>query len=80
MAKKRAGGNTKNGRDSQSKRLGVKIFGGAKVFPGNIIIRQNGMKIKPGKGVKIGRDYTIYSTKEGNVRFKKSNKKYVFID
>lgn len=61
MASKKAGGSTKNGRDSQSKRLGVKRFGGEKVLPGTIIVRQRGTKFHLGNNVKMGRDYTIYS-------------------
>ncbi len=69
MAHKKAGGSTSLGRDSASKRLGVKIFGGQKVSTGNVIIRQRGTKYHPGKNVKIGKDDTIYSMKEGIVQF-----------
>ncbi|ETW08249.1 50S ribosomal protein L27 [Aphanomyces invadans] len=68
-ASKKSGGSTKNGRDSISKRLGVKKFGGEAVVPGNIIIRQRGTKYHPGKGVGIGRDHTLFATREGYVRF-----------
>lgn len=69
MAHKKAGGSTSLGRDSISKRLGVKKFGGQKVSIGNIIIRQRGTKYRPGKNVRIGRDDTIYSLKDGTVKF-----------
>ena len=74
MASKKAGGSTKNGRDSQSKRLGVKRFGGEKVLPGTIIIRQRGTKFHMGNNVKMGRDHTIYSVIEGNVKFERFSK------
>jgi large subunit ribosomal protein L27 len=69
MAHKKAAGSTRLGRDSQSKRLGVKIFGGAKAISGNIIIRQTGTKFHPGENVGIGDDYTIYAAKDGVVKF-----------
>ena len=69
MAQKKAGGSTKNGRDSQSKRLGVKRFGGEHVIPGNIICRQRGTQWHPGSGVGMGTDHTIYAKQEGNVKF-----------
>lgn len=69
MAHKKGLGSSKNGRDSQSKRLGVKKFGGELVLAGNIIIRQRGTKYKPGKNVGLGRDYTIYSLIDGKVKF-----------
>jgi large subunit ribosomal protein L27 len=71
MAHKKGGGSTKNGRDSQSKRLGVKRFGGEFVIPGNIIVRQRGTQFHPGKNVGIGRDYTIFATAEGYVVFER---------
>jgi len=74
MASKKAGGSTKNGRDSQSKRLGVKRFGGQKVQPGTILIRQRGTKFHMGKNVRMGRDYTIYSIIEGFVKFERFSK------
>ena len=74
MASKKAGGSTKNGRDSQSKRLGVKRFGGEKVLPGTIIVRQRGTKFHLGNNVKIGRDHTIYSIIEGLVKFERFSK------
>jgi large subunit ribosomal protein L27 len=75
MAHKKGQGSVKNGRDSQSKRRGVKCFGGEKVIPGNIILRQCGTKWHPGKNVGIGRDYTIYSLVEGAVRFDKNGRR-----
>ncbi|MGZ5280115.1 MAG: 50S ribosomal protein L27 [Pseudobdellovibrionaceae bacterium] len=74
MASKKAGGSTKNGRDSQSKRLGVKRFGGEKVLPGTIIVRQRGTKFHMGNNVRMGRDYTIYSIIEGLVKFERFSK------
>ncbi|RHY35941.1 hypothetical protein DYB30_004494 [Aphanomyces astaci] len=68
-ASKKSGGSTKNGRDSVSKRLGVKKFGGEAVISGNIIIRQRGTKVHAGKGVGIGRDHTLFATRDGFVRF-----------
>lgn len=75
MAHKKAGGSTNNGRDSNPKMRGVKLFGGQKVIPGNIIVRQKGTKFHPGKGVKMGRDFTIFATEEGIVQFSQFNKK-----
>jgi len=69
MAHKKGAGSTKNGRDSNSNSLGVKIFGGAKVIPGNIIIRQRGLKFKPGNNVGCGKDFTLFALKEGIVTF-----------
>jgi len=69
MAHKKGAGSSRNGRDSQSKRLGVKRYGGELVIPGNIIIRQRGNKFYPGPGTGIGRDYTIFATEEGYVSF-----------
>jgi large subunit ribosomal protein L27 len=78
MAHKKAGGTTKKNRDSQSKRLGVKRFGGEAVEVGNIIIRQKGTKFHPGVGVRIGNDFTIYAMSSGKVQFKtKLGKKVV---
>ncbi|MEO1205078.1 MAG: 50S ribosomal protein L27 [Pseudomonadota bacterium] len=70
MAQKKAGGSTKNGRDSESKRLGVKKYGGERVIPGNIIVRQRGTKWHPGDNVGMGVDHTIFSKVEGNVEFR----------
>ncbi len=82
MAHKKAGGSTKNGRDSHSKRLGIKHFGGEHVNAGNIIIRQRGTKFHAGLNVKCGRDYTLYAIKKGIVKFKKQGflkKKFVHV-
>jgi|TARA_A100001011_G_C14102023_1_gene753232 ribosomal protein L27 len=82
MAHKKAGGSSRNGRDSAGRRLGVKKFGGEKVIPGNIIIRQRGTKYYPGENVGIGKDHTIFALKEGKVSFKKksSGKKFVSVN
>jgi large subunit ribosomal protein L27 len=69
MAHKKAGGSTRNGRDSESKRLGVKCFGGQHVIPGNIILRQRGTKFHPGTNVGLGKDHTIFAVTEGVVKF-----------
>ena len=71
MATKKAGGSSNNGRDSAGRRLGVKKFGGQSVIPGNIIVRQRGTKMHPGRGVGMGRDHTLFATEEGKVFFKK---------
>ena len=71
MAHKKGGGSTRNGRDSESKRLGVKRYGGERVFPGNIIVRQRGTRFHPGKNVSIGKDHTIFSLIDGFVKFSK---------
>lgn len=70
MAHTKSAGTTKGNRDSISKRLGVKIFGGQKALSGNIIVRQKGTKVFPGEGVKIGRDFTLFAVREGLVKFK----------
>jgi len=75
MAHKKGAGSTKNGRDSKSKRLGVKCFQGHQVQAGNILIRQRGLNFKAGENVGVGRDYTLYALKEGSVLFKKTKKK-----
>ena len=75
MASKKASGSTKNGRDSQSKRLGVKRFAGQKVNPGTILVRQRGTSFYPGIGVGMGRDFTIYSRTQGEVQFERLGKK-----
>ncbi len=75
MAHKKAGGSSKNGRDSISKRLGVKKFGGEFVKAGNIIIRQRGTKVHPGENVGLGKDYTIYALIDGYVKFERKDKK-----
>jgi large subunit ribosomal protein L27 len=80
MAHKKGAGSTRNGRDSNAKRLGVKRYGGELVIPGNIIIRQNGTKFRPGNNVGLGRDYTIFSLVEGQVTFEnKHGRKYVSV-
>ncbi len=81
MASKASGGSTRNGRDSNSKRLGVKAFGGQFVKAGSIIIRQRGTKVHPGKNVGLGSDYTIFALKDGIVKFEeKGRKKFVHIE
>ena len=75
MAHKKGQGSVKNGRDSRSQRRGVKKFGGEKVIAGNIIVRQCGTKWHPGKNVGLGRDYTIYSLVDGNVRFDRDGRR-----
>ena len=72
MAHKKAGGSSRNGRDSAGRRLGVKKFGGEHVIPGNIIIRQRGTKWHPGDNVGMGKDHTIFATIEGHVTFKEA--------
>ncbi len=74
MAHKKAGGSTKNGRDSNPKMRGVKAFGGENVTPGNIIVRQVGTRVHPGKGVRMGRDFTIYAIIKGVVKFEHYDK------
>ncbi len=69
MAHKKGGGSSKNGRDSESKRLGVKRFGGQLVKAGEIIVRQHGTKFHPGRNVGLGRDHTLFALVEGNIRF-----------
>jgi large subunit ribosomal protein L27 len=71
MAHKKAGGSTRNGRDSHSKRLGVKRFGGESVLAGNILIRQRGTQVHPGTNVGIGTDHTLFATAAGRVAFKR---------
>lgn len=75
MASKKAAGSSKNGRDSKSKRLGVKRFGGESVLPGTIIIRQRGTKVHPGNNVGMGRDHTIFAKVDGKVQFERLDKK-----
>jgi large subunit ribosomal protein L27 len=80
MAHVKAGGVAKGNKDSASQRLGVKIYGGQMAIPGNIIIRQKGTKVRPGDGVGMGRDYTIYAMVEGLVKFSiKLGKQYVSV-
>ena len=79
MAQKKAGGSTRNGRDSESKRLGIKKFGGEHVIPGNILCRQRGTKWHPGKNVGMGTDHTIFAIEEGTVEFKTKANGRVYI-
>ncbi|MGE0766993.1 MAG: 50S ribosomal protein L27 [Hyphomicrobiaceae bacterium] len=79
MAHKKAGGSSRNGRDTAGRRLGIKKFGGEAVVPGNIIARQRGTKWHPGTGVGMGRDHTIYAVVEGSVEFQKKRKERTFI-
>lgn len=79
MAHKKAGGSSRNGRDSAGRRLGVKKFGGEAVIPGNILVRQRGTKWWPGQNVGMGRDHTIFATSEGQVKFHKGYKGRTFI-
>ena len=69
MAHKKGGGSTRNGRDSKSKRLGVKKYAGESVISGNILVRQRGTRIKPGENVGVGKDYTLFATIEGKVKY-----------
>ncbi len=82
MAHKKAVGSTRNGRDSESKRLGVKLFGGQQVKAGNIIVRQRGTKFHAGTGVGLGRDYTIFAKQDGVVKFEikgRNNRQFVSV-
>ncbi|MDH3389562.1 MAG: 50S ribosomal protein L27 [Gammaproteobacteria bacterium] len=82
MAHKKAAGSTRNGRDSESKRLGVKKFGGEAVIPGNILVRQRGTKFHPGDNVGCGKDHTLYATAEGKVEFRvkgRNNRTFVSV-
>jgi large subunit ribosomal protein L27 len=81
MAHKKAGGSSRNGRDSESKRLGVKLFGGQNATAGNIIVRQRGTKWHPGSGVGMGKDHTLFALNDGQVAFRdgKLGRKYVHI-
>lgn len=81
MAHKKSGGSSRNGRDSESKRLGVKRFGGEQVLAGNILVRQRGTKFWPGTNVGLGRDHTLFATATGAVKFqtKRDNRCYVSI-
>ncbi|SDM12071.1 LSU ribosomal protein L27P [Modicisalibacter muralis] len=82
MAHKKAAGSTRNGRDSESKRLGVKLFGGQVVNPGNIIVRQRGTKFHAGTGVGLGKDHTLFALSEGVVKFETKgpkNRKFVSV-
>ncbi|MGB1248829.1 MAG: 50S ribosomal protein L27, partial [Chitinophagales bacterium] len=81
MAHKKGQGSSNNGRESQSKRLGVKIYGGQYAIPGNIIVRQRGTQFHPGEGVGMGKDHTIFAKEEGIVTFvtKRANRKYISV-
>ncbi|BDX17443.1 50S ribosomal protein L27 [Halopseudomonas oceani] len=82
MAHKKAGGSTRNGRDSESKRLGVKMYGGQAIVPGNIIVRQRGTEFHPGKNVGMGKDHTLFAKVEGVVKFEvkgKFGRRYVSV-
>jgi len=69
MAHKKGAGSTKNGRDSKSKRLGIKVYGNQRTTAGSILVRQRGLTFKPGKGVSVGKDYTIFALQDGIVQF-----------
>jgi large subunit ribosomal protein L27 len=79
MAHKKAGGSSRNGRDSAGRRLGVKKFGGEAVIPGNIIIRQRGTKFHPGANVGMGKDHTLFALTEGRVAFQHKSDKRTFV-
>jgi large subunit ribosomal protein L27 len=79
MAHKKAGGSSRNGRDSAGRRLGVKLYGGQAAIPGNIIVRQRGTKFWPGDGVGMGRDHTLFATVQGAVTFRKGLKGRTFV-
>ncbi|MGR3603500.1 MAG: 50S ribosomal protein L27 [Heliomarina sp.] len=79
MAHKKAGGSSRNGRDSAGRRLGVKLYGGQSAIAGNIIVRQRGTKFWPGEGVALGKDHTIFATTDGAVTFHKGLKGRTFI-
>lgn len=80
MAHKKAGGSSRNGRDTAGRRLGVKKFGGESVIAGNIIVRQRGTKMWPGAGVGMGRDHTLFAKVDGAVQFKKGVKNRTFVN
>ena len=83
MAHKKAGGSTNNGRDSESKRLGVKVFGGQAINAGGIIVRQRGTRVHPGVNVGCGKDHTLFAKADGVVRFETkgaNNRKFVSVD
>ena len=79
MAHHKAGGSSRNGRDSAGKRLGVKLFGGQKARGGNIIIRQRGTKFHPGENVNMGRDHTIFATVDGVVKFRETHAGRIYV-
>ena len=83
MAHKKAGGSSRNGRDSQAKRLGVKVYGGERVNAGQILVRQRGTRVHPGVNVGIGRDHTLFAKSAGQVKFEKKgpkNRQFVSIE
>ena len=82
MAHKKGGGSTRNGRESESKRLGVKIYGGEHIVPGNIIVRQRGTEFHPGEGVGMGKDHTLFALVDGKVVFRKkaNNRSFVSVE
>ena len=82
MAQKKGGGSTRNGRDSESKRLGVKMYGGEHIVPGNIIVRQRGTEFHPGVGVGMGKDHTLFALVDGKVVFRKkaNNRSFVSVE
>ena len=80
MAHKKAGGSSRNGRDSAGRRLGVKKFGGEKVLAGNIIVRQRGTKVHPGSNVGIGKDHTLFATSAGVIKFRERSKGKMFVN
>jgi large subunit ribosomal protein L27 len=79
MAHKKAGGSSRNGRDSNAQRLGVKLFGGEKIAGGNVIVRQRGTKFWPGENVGMGKDHTLFALCDGNVAFKTGFKRRTFV-
>ena len=80
MAHKKAGGSSRNGRDSAGRRLGVKKFGGEKVLAGNIIIRQRGTKVHPGENVGMGKDHTLFALTEGVIKFRQKSRGRMFVN
>ena len=79
MAQKKGGGSTRNGRDSQPKMLGVKVFGGQTIPAGSIIVRQRGTKFHPGDNVGMGKDHTLFATADGNVQFREGYKRRTYV-
>jgi large subunit ribosomal protein L27 len=79
MAHKKAGGSSRNGRDSAGQRLGVKKFGGEQIEAGNIIVRQRGTKFHPGRNVGMGKDHTLYATRDGKVDFRQGFKRRTYV-
>ena len=79
MAHKKAGGSSRNGRDSAGQRLGVKLFGGQVITAGNVIVRQSGTKFYAGENVGMGKDHTLFATRDGNVQFRSGYKRRTFV-